>query len=104
MNTAIVLTPPAAALVSSRVFPVLLGGKGRVEAGLVMLGKRAARKGLVPLTWSWGKPTTRREHVAQGFPCADMPGGIPCPVISCGMPGGIEGSEGAGAGAGAFST
>ena len=82
MNTALALASPAAALVSSRVFPVLLGGKGRVEAGLVMLGKRAVRKGLAALTWSWGKPTTRREHLALDRACACDPGCSGCRMVT----------------------
>jgi len=39
----------------ARTFAVLLSKRDSVEAGLVALAKRAARKGLPALTWSWGK-------------------------------------------------
>lgn len=39
----------------TRVFNVLLSRKDSVEAGLLALQKRAARKGLPALAWTWGK-------------------------------------------------
>lgn len=46
------MTPSAPA---TSVFCVLLSRKDSVEAGLVALQKRAARKGLPALVWTWGK-------------------------------------------------
>lgn len=48
---------------SPRTFHVLLGNKSRVEAALIALNKRAARKHLPELSWSWGKPVTAKELV-----------------------------------------
>jgi hypothetical protein len=62
---------------SARVFNVLLGNRARVDAALANLAKRAARKGLVPLTWSWGKAFTQRQHVALEMPC-DSHMGLRC--------------------------
>ncbi len=55
--------------VSAPVFQVLLFNRARVEAGLTALSKRAARKGLTPHTWTWGKAYTKREHVSHDSPC-----------------------------------
>jgi len=41
------------------VFDVLLSRKDSVEAGLVALQKRAARKGLPALVWTWGKASSQ---------------------------------------------
>ncbi|MFI5244437.1 MAG: hypothetical protein ACHQQR_04370, partial [Gemmatimonadales bacterium] len=66
------MTVPVAAP-EPRVFAVLLHNHSSVEAALVRLAKRAERKGLVPLTWSWGKAFTRREHISDNE-CACSPG------------------------------
>ena len=47
---------------TGRVFNVLLFERERVEAALKTLAKRAARKGLTPVAWSWGKAFTTRHH------------------------------------------
>jgi hypothetical protein len=49
----------------SRVFPVLLHCHASVEAALVALTKRAVKKGLPVLTWSWGKAYSTREHRSE---------------------------------------
>jgi hypothetical protein len=47
-------------------FNVLLGNKDRVDAALSTLAKRAARKGIIPTRWVWGKAYTERvESVGQ---------------------------------------
>lgn len=46
-----------------RTFEVLLSRRGSVEAAFVALGKRAARKGLSPVRWTWGKAFARKELV-----------------------------------------
>ena len=56
---------------TSRPFEVLLHNRARVEAGLTALAKKAGRKGLTPMTWSWGKAHTSREHVAREVACSD---------------------------------
>ena len=48
---------------NSSTFNVLFYRRDDVEAGLVKLSKRAARKGLTPPTWTWGKAATRVEVV-----------------------------------------
>jgi hypothetical protein len=47
---------------TGRVFNVLLWKREYVEAALVGLAKRAVRKGLTPVSWSWGKAFTTRHH------------------------------------------
>jgi hypothetical protein len=47
----------------SQVFQVLLGNRARVDAALAALAKRAARKGLTPIAWTWGKATTEKELI-----------------------------------------
>jgi hypothetical protein len=50
---------------ATQVFDVLLSRKDSVESGLVALAKRAARKGLPALVWTWGKAyseTVVRTH------------------------------------------
>lgn len=48
---------------------VLLERKPEVEAGLEQLNKRAKRKKLPPLTWSWGKPFVQEynEEFKRGY-------------------------------------
>lgn len=46
-----------------RSFQVLLGHKERVDAALQGLAKRAARKGLPPVEWTWGKAYTQTERL-----------------------------------------
>ena len=47
-------------------FDILLERKFQVETGLEQLNKRAKRKKLPPLTWTWGKPGTREvEHTGK---------------------------------------
>lgn len=46
-----------------RTFDVLLCNRQRVDVALCALAKRAARRKLPELTWSWGKPTTEKEVV-----------------------------------------
>ena len=48
---------------TTRKFAVLLGNRERVQSALEMLAKRATRKGLTPLTWTWGKASTKEEAV-----------------------------------------
>lgn len=45
------------------LFEVLLSRREGVEAALVALSKRAARKGLEAVRWSWGKAFSRKELV-----------------------------------------
>ena len=52
-----------------RTFGILLDNRARVEAGLVALSKRYARRGLTLAAWSWGKAVTRREHVVREYGC-----------------------------------
>jgi hypothetical protein len=40
---------------TTQTYQVLLGNQSRVEHALEALSKRAKRKGLSPVTWSWGK-------------------------------------------------
>lgn len=47
-----------------RIFAVILANMGSVAAALAKLNKRAARKGLPLLSYSWGKPYT---EVSTGF-------------------------------------
>lgn len=47
----------------TREYGVLLHNKNYVESMLTRIAKRAARKGLPPITWSWGKPVTKLEEV-----------------------------------------
>ena len=53
----------------ARVFQVLLSEMPRVTAALAALTKRCTRRGLTPVTCTWGKAYARREHVT-GTPCA----------------------------------
>jgi hypothetical protein len=57
----------ALAIVASvvRAFAVLLSRKASVDAALTALAKRAARKGLPVLTWTWGKPCTEIEYLSH---------------------------------------
>lgn len=53
-----------------RTFAVLLARKGAVEAALVALSKRAARKGIPGvLSWTWGKAYTSTEIVSVPDGC-----------------------------------
>jgi hypothetical protein len=61
-------TPPA----DGRTFGVLLSNRAHVEAGLVALAKRYARRGLTLGAWSWGKAVTRREHHAREYGCVGV--------------------------------
>jgi hypothetical protein len=56
-------TPNAPDTDTLRTFGVLLHNKHSVDAGLTKLAKRTQKKGLAPLTWTWGKAYTRREQV-----------------------------------------
>jgi hypothetical protein len=49
----------------TRTFEVLLHNRSRVETALLALAKRAARKGLPVLTWTWGRPVTKTEHLSH---------------------------------------
>lgn len=62
MTTAEALSVPAV-----RVFDVLLSRKDSVEAGLVALNKRFARKGLPALVWTWGKAYKEMEQTEMGM-------------------------------------
>lgn len=69
-----------------RTFQVLLAHKARVDAGLEALAKRCVRKGLTPLTWSWGKPVTEKElvpHPEYGWvvECYAKVTRIPCTLV-----------------------
>lgn len=44
-------------------YEVLLWNKERVERALLGLAKRAARRKLPALEWSWGRPVTREERI-----------------------------------------
>lgn len=46
----------------TRTFEILLAKRGHVEAALVNLAKRAKRKGLPVLAWTWGEPYERIEN------------------------------------------
>lgn len=49
-------------------FDILLERKFQVETGLEQLNKRAKRKKLPLLTWTWGKPGTKEvEHTGKRF-------------------------------------
>lgn len=65
METATAPTPsaPSASIVSTETFEVLLRNRDGVEAGLLALQKRAQKKGLPPLSWSWGKVSIEEEIV-----------------------------------------
>lgn len=78
MNAAVALVAAVA-----RVFAVLLGRKASVDATLARLAKRAARKGLPVLTWTWGKPVTSTEHLSHEG-AAYLPGAV---LHSCGSHG-----------------
>lgn len=51
----------AALAADTRVFGVLVANMGYVQTALEALAKRAARKGLPALVWSWGKAETTVE-------------------------------------------
>jgi hypothetical protein len=59
----------------ARIFAVLLGRKASVEASLVALAKRGARKGLPVLAWSWGRPVTANELLSHEG-AAYLPGAL----------------------------
>lgn len=61
-----------------RTFAILLGNYNHVNAALVALAKRAARKGLTPIAHTWGKPTTTLEMVPH--PVYDPPATIEASV------------------------
>lgn len=63
MNTAAVTAPVLAPETDDQAFQILLENRERVEAALVQLQKRASKRGLSPLVWSWGKAhVVVREH------------------------------------------
>jgi hypothetical protein len=66
---------------AERVFPVLLGRREAVESALTNLTKRATRKGLPVLTWSWGKAYTTTQHQNPETMCGG-PGCRGCMKIS----------------------
>lgn len=49
-------------------YQVLLCRRAGVQAAFEALAKRAARKGLTPHAWTWGKAYTKRKHTADS-PC-----------------------------------
>ena len=55
----------ATAAPDTRVFAVILWNKASVDAALVKLTKRATKKGLPVMTWSWGKAYSTTEHRAE---------------------------------------
>ena len=59
----IVMTPETEIQDQGRTFEVLLSRREGVEAALVALSKRAARKGLEAVRWSWGKAHAQKERV-----------------------------------------
>jgi hypothetical protein len=63
MNAISIVAATVAGAVDTRVFHVLLANMSRVEIALQSLAKRAARKGLPVLTWSWGKAYSERTQV-----------------------------------------
>lgn len=69
--------------VVARVFAVLLARKASVEIALAALAKRAARKGLPVLAWTWGRPVTATEYLSHEGAC-DLPGAV---LHSCGSEG-----------------
>ncbi len=63
MGEAAMILATVAGAVDVRVFQVLLAHMGRVNAALEALAKRAQRKGLTPIGWSWGKAYTSVQEV-----------------------------------------
>ena len=71
--------------VEARVFDVLLSRRDGVEAGLVALAKRAVRKGLPVLAWSWGRAHTETierlfRHASEAPTSARIIGTSECGV------------------------
>ncbi len=58
------------------IFGVLLTNRAVVEARLCALNKRAARKRLPLLSWSWDRPATTQEILAHEG-AANLPGAVP---------------------------
>lgn len=56
-------------------FGVLLANRASVEARLCALNRRAARKRLPLLSWSWGRPVTAREILSHEG-AGDLPGAL----------------------------
>lgn len=63
MNDVILAVAAVAGVVDVRTFNVLLFNRASVQASLEALAKRAVRKGLPVLTWTWGKAFTAKELV-----------------------------------------
>jgi hypothetical protein len=53
---------------TARTFQVVLGNMAYVTDALEALTKRCLRRGLVPVTYAWGKAYTKTEHRGDG-PC-----------------------------------
>jgi hypothetical protein len=61
----LVATVATVATTDARVFAVLLANMSRVQEGLTALNKRATRKGLPLLVWTWGKAYTDERGLAR---------------------------------------
>jgi hypothetical protein len=57
---------------TTQTYQVILGNQERVEHALVTLAKRARRKGLTPVTWSWGKAYTEKAVLAVPIESSDF--------------------------------
>lgn len=66
----------------TRTYDIVLGNRDRVEAALVALNKRAARKALPLLAWTWGKVTkhTRGKHPVTEEPIVHFTIALSIPV------------------------
>jgi len=81
MNAISIVAATVAGAVDTRVFHVLLANMSRVEIALQSLAKRAARKGLPVLAWSWGKAYSERTqvpHAEYGWQGACVRGRLIC--------------------------
>lgn len=88
MGEAILAVAAVAGAVDVRTFNVLLFNMASVQASLEALAKRAVRKGLPVLTWTWGKAFTAKEHIPHPeygwqVECKGDVSRIPCTITGC---------------------